>query len=770
VDAEPTTRAQGRARWAVRVRGTVQAVGFRPAVQLLAERLGLAGSVRNDGAGVWIEIEGAPEALTTFCAQLKIDAPPRARIESLEHASIAARGETRFRILPSGELGAGGARAPADLAPCDACLAELDDPNDRRFRHPFINCTDCGPRYSIIRDLPYDRSRTTMDVFLPCPACRREYEDPHSRRFHAEPIACPACGPQLRYLVQGQPPLGGEAALAAAVQKILEGGIVAIKGAGGFLLAVDAQNELQVARLRARKRRPNKPLAVMARDLAWAERLALLDDPARRALIDPARPIVIVPLRPGAPLAPSVAPGLREVGLMLPSTPLHQLLLQDGPAWQVMTSGNRREEPIACDDATALSRLGEIADGFLTHDRAIHTRVDDSVVRVVAGAIQPVRRARGLAPDPIPAEWATTPLLALGGELKSTICLARGGEAFVSQHLGDLGGQAALEFFEETVEKLARLVGARPELVAHDLHPDYRSTRFALDRGLPRIAVQHHHAHVASCLAEHGRFGPAIGVAFDGNGCGPAGEQWGGEFLFADLSGFRRHGHLRPLRLAGGDRAVTEPWRLALSALKDAHLDARRLARIEPARRRAVERLLAADLSSPKTTSAGRWFDAVAALCAVRDEISYEAQAAIELEALAQSGAHEPFPFLLQSAEPFAIDLRPAVRGVLEALDRGVPVGEIAARFYETMAEVVASGCRRVRDATGLELVALSGGCFQSARLTERSCARLRRDGFDVLLHRRVPPNDGGLSLGQAAVAAHQSPNRRSAHVPRHPR
>jgi hydrogenase maturation protein HypF len=500
----------------------------------------------------------------------------------------------------------------------------------------------------------------------------------------------------------------------------------------------------------------------MARDLAELERVAVVDEIAACALKSVARPIVLLRARDDSDVAPSVAPGLRELGLMLPSTPLHHLLLADGPPLVVMTSGNRSDEPLAKDNDEAERSLGDIADALLVHDRPIHTRVDDSVVRIVAGATQPVRRARGLVPEPIALPFAGPRVLAVGGELKSTVCLTRGNEAFLSQHLGDLSHPSTLALFEETVAKLARLYDLAPSAVAHDLHPDYRSTRWALAQPLPRIAVQHHHAHIAACLAEHAHLGPVIGVAFDGTGCGPAGELWGGEFLVADLAGFRRVAHLRALRLAGGEAAIRQPWRLAAAALHDAGepLDPiaavaeRRVAAVAERRVAAVRRLLDAAAFCPPATSAGRWFDAVAALLGVRDEISYEGQAAVELEALAGDVVAAPLPFAITAGDPFAVDLRPAVRAIVRARENGAAAPELAAAFHETLAAVVADVCRRVRAATGLDTVALSGGCFQNARLTTRCLALLGADGFAVLVHRRVPPNDGGLSLGQAAVAA----------------
>jgi hydrogenase maturation protein HypF len=733
----------------VRIRGTVQGVGFRPTVYRVARSLGLGGFVRNDEHGVWVELEGSAPDVARFERTLAAELPLLARIDALETRALTPCGEQDFVVEATRRAGTANTRIPVDVAPCADCLRELFDPRDRRYRYPFINCTACGPRYTIIRRLPYDRERTTMASFALCARCRTEYQDPADRRFHAEPNACPDCGPRLSWNGVGEP-------LAGAIGCLRAGEIVAVRGVGGFLLAVDARNPAAVERLRLRKRRPHKPFALMARDLAEVERIALLDEASRAQLTAPARPIVLLPAR-ASDVAPAVAPGLVELGVMLPSTPLHHLLLADGPPLLVMTSGNHADEPLARDDTEAAARLGDIADVLLTHDRPIHTRADDSVVRVSGGEARFLRRARGAAPEPIRLPFEAGCVLAVGGELKSTVCLTRGDEAYLSQHLGDLSEPSAFALFEETIAKLSSLYELEAGCVAHDLHPDYRSSRWALAQPLPRIAVQHHHAHVASCLAEHGRVGPAIGVAFDGTGCGPAGELWGGEFLLADLRGFRRVGHLGPLPLPGGEIAIRQPWRLAVAARLEAGLP------VAPPEQAQIARLVATPAFSPRATSAGRWFDAIAALLGVRDEVSYEAQAAIELEALA-AGEADALPFDLLHGDPFVIDLRPTVRAIL----RGGPRDELAAAFHETLAEAVLEGCRLARARSDLATVALSGGCFQNARLTRRCRALLEAAGFEVLIHRRVPPNDGGLSLGQAAVAAHRLQEERN--VSRHSR
>jgi hydrogenase maturation protein HypF len=725
-------------------------------VYRLACARSLAGFVRNDAGGVWIEVEGDRDEVERFPDALRRAAPPLSRIESVEVEAVAPRGERGFRVAESAGADARAA-IPADAATCEACLRELFDPGDRRYRYAFVNCTDCGPRYTIVRDGPYDRARTTMARFTLCAACRAEYEDPSSRRFHAEPNACPACGPRLATLPRaGAAPAVGEGALAAAVRALARGGVVAVKGLGGFFLAVDARDDAAVRRLRDRKHRPHKPFALMARDLAEAGRVAGIEEGAAGLLRSRASPIVLLPALPGRGVAPSVAPGLRELGLMLPYTPLHHLLLADGPPLLVMTSGNRSEEPIARDDAEAEARLSGVADLVLTHDREIDARADDSVLRWGRGAARPVRRARGLVPEAIALPDAAPAVLAVGAELKDTVCLAAGGLAWLSPHVGDLSQAATYQFFEEVIAKLSRLLSLTPTAVAHDLHPDYRSTRWALESGLPRLAVQHHHAHVAACLAEHGRSGPALGVAFDGTGCGPAGELWGGEVLRFDLAGFRRLAHLRPLALPGGEAAIRAPWRIAAAALLDAGEPLDLLHRIPPVRREAVRRLLAADVASPRATGAGRWFDAVAALCGLRDEISYEGQAAVELEAAATPGPAEPYPWSSapDGAGADELDLRPAVRAIAADLRAGAGTPAVAARFHETLAQLAAAACRAAREAEGLGCVALSGGCFQNRLLEERVARLLEADGFEVLVHVKVPPSDGGLALGQAAIAS----------------
>ena len=754
-----------RSRVRLRIQGVVQGVGFRPFVYRLATSEQLCGFVRNDAAGVEIEIEGGSESLARFHEQLQRNPPLLARIETIQSTSLCTVGDNSFRIVASHGERRSETDIPADAATCPRCLEELFDPSNRRFLYPFINCTDCGPRFTIIRELPYDRSRTTMAAFTQCSHCRAEYEDPASRRFHAEPNGCALCGPRLTFAGPTNS-VETENALDHAVAALGAGGIVAVKGVGGFHLAVDATNEEAVSRLRKRKHRPDQPFAVMARDVKTAQSIAGVSEPARHELLSLARPIVLIDKRDSA-VAFGVAPRLREIGVMLPYTPLHHLLAASLPLL-VMTSGNVSGEPIVTDNERARQQLTGVADAFLLHDREIYTRADDSVVRIIAGASQPARRSRGLVPRPVSLPLSGPCVLATGAQLKNTICITRGSDAYLSQHLGDLGRVGSLHGFEEAIEKMTRLLEVRPAIVAHDLHPDYVSTRWARQSGLKSMAIQHHHAHVASCMAEHQRTAAIIGVAFDGTGCGPAGEIWGGEFLVADLGNFERVLHLRPLILPGGEAAIREPWRLALAALLDCGEDPALLPSIQSDRRRIVSRMIEKELNCPAATSAGRWFDAVSALCGIAATTTYEAQGAIELESQADDRAAEAYPFEIEDDE---VDLRPVIREIAGSLSQVQPaphavVATIASRFHETMAQVILEGCQRIAQSTGIHTVALSGGCFQNRLLSERANALLAMNGFEVLMHHRVPPNDGGIALGQAAIALCRSGG--EDHVSRH--
>jgi hydrogenase maturation protein HypF len=735
------------ARRILRIRGTVQGVGFRPFVYRLATDLGLRGSVWNDADGVVVDAEGSPDALSALARGIAEGPPPQARIEGFAVVEGAPAGLGPFAILESERGEPSSARVSPDLATCALCLEELDDPADRRYRYPFLNCTNCGPRYSIVRDIPYDRARTTMSAFALCRPCREEYEDPGSRRFHAQPNACPECGPRL--FVQGSP---GSAPLLEALAALRASGIVALKGIGGFHLACDARDRVAVRALRARKRRPDKPFAVMFPDIASIEREARVSPRERAALESPRRPIVILGMREGGSLAAEVAPGLRDLGAFLPYTPLHHLLLRAFSAPLVMTSGNRSEEPIAATNGEALERLSGIADLVLLHDREIHQRADDSVVRIVLGEERVLRRSRGHVPEAIPLGFEAPDILAVGADLKNAFCLLSGGAATLSQHVGDLESYEAQRFFAEARAHLESLLHVRPTLVAHDRHPGYHSTRLALRAGLPAVAVQHHHAHVASCLAENETRERVIGVAWDGTGYGPDGTVWGGEILVADLAGFERVGRIRPVPMPGGDAAVREPWRMALAHLLEAGLPSDR---VQGPGRATVLAMIREGIATVPTSSAGRLFDAVASLAGLRHEATYEGQAACELEAVSDDGDFGAYPLpLSQESGLLELDPRPLIAGIVEDLDLGVPRGIVAARFHLALAEGIAGACESVRARRGLGRVALTGGCFQNELLTRLTDARLREAGFEVLLHRLVPSGDGGIALGQAAVAA----------------
>jgi hydrogenase maturation protein HypF len=751
----------------IRVEGVVQGVGFRPFVHRLASELGLDGFVRNDERGVVIEVEGEGAAVAAFLARLPAEAPPLASVDVVEQEAMPVRGERGFAIVDSTATGAPDALVSPDVAVCADCLRELFDPADRRYRYPFINCTNCGPRFTIVRGVPYDRPLTTMAGFTMCAACEAEYHDPANRRFHAQPNACPDCGPRLHLrgsdpsvLVQptrctnteGSDPFMHEP-LRTATEALRNGAVVAVKGIGGFHLACVAADEAAVARLRARKHREEKPFALMAADLRAAAELVTVGPVEAALLRGRDRPIVIAPRRPGVRVAEAVAPHTRELGVMLPYSPLHHLLLADVGEPLVMTSGNVSDEPIAYRDDEALERLAGIADVFLLHDRPIQTRTDDSVLRVARGRPLPLRRSRGAVPSvlalPVAAE---RDVLACGAELKSTFCVARGRRAWLSHHIGDLKNAETLASFEEGVAHFERLFAVAPVVVAHDLHPDYLSTTYALAReGVEHVAVQHHHAHLAACLAEHGETGPAVGAIFDGAGLGTDGTVWGGEILVGDLHGFERCGHLWPVPLPGGDAAAREPWRMACAWRMAAGGDARPLRGIDPDRWRAVARLAETGVAAPPTTSVGRLFDAVAALCGIRLEVSYEGQAAMELEAACEGSEHGAYP--LESVYG-VLDARETILAVDRDVSRGVGVGVIATRFHHALADATADDCARLAADRGLDLVVLSGGAFQNRRLLERTADGLARVGLRVLVPERLPPNDGGISFGQAAVAA----------------
>ncbi|MEX2289539.1 MAG: carbamoyltransferase HypF [Mycobacteriales bacterium] len=738
------------------VRGTVQGVGFRPFVYRRAVELGLAGWVGNDGQGVVLEVEGPAAALDLLQRALETDPPALAAVEAVDAAVLPPQGGTGFTIVASTPGDATDVRVSADVAPCAACLAELADPADRRFGYPFTNCTDCGPRYTIVRSVPYDRPATTMASFAMCARCQAEYDDPADRRFHAQPNACPVCGPRLTWS-SGGAELDGPAALDAAVACLTGGGIVAVKGIGGYHLACDATDEAAVQALRQRKRRDEKPFAVMVGDLAGAQQLCRLDAVARAALVSSRRPIVLAPRIPAAGLAAAVAPGLPDLGVMLPSSPLHELLLGAARRPLVMTSGNQSDEPVVHRDDEAHDRLGPMTDGLLSHDREIHVRVDDSILRSLPGErVQMVRRARGWVPQPLrlPVE-AARPVLAVGAQLKNTVALARGRSLVLSQHLGDLDEWAAYTAFVAAVEHLVSLSGVLPAVVAHDLHPDYRSTAWAAESGLPLLGVQHHHAHIAACLTEHGVISPVLGIAFDGVGLGTDGTLWGGEFLLADLTGFTRVGHLATVALPGGDAAVREPWRMALAWLHrslGADVAAEHGPRLDE--RWASVLSVVASGRAPETSSAGRLFDAVAALLGLRTCVTYEGQAAVDLEAVARTadpGSVPQYEFDIRDA---TLDPAPMLAALLGDRRRGLPVEVMAAGFHRGLAEGAAALAVAQAAQAGVDTVALSGGVFQNVLLSDLLATRLRSAGLRVLQHEQLSPNDGSISVGQAAVAA----------------
>ncbi|MCP9439726.1 MAG: carbamoyltransferase HypF [Nitrospira sp.] len=768
----------------VTIEGTVQGVGFRPFVYRLARELGLGGWIRNATDGLVIEVEGAPRGIETFLRRLRSEAPPAATVESITHRMVPVQGTTAFAIVASLEEGRRALVIPPDLAVCSDCLREFNDLSDRRFRYPFLTCTQCGPRYSLITDLPYDRRHTTMSRFPLCRACQTEYETMENRRFHAEPIACPACGPQVMlWDHQGREMARGDEARDRAITLLREGAVVAVKGLGGFQLWVDAQSEEAVQRLRARKRRPEKPFALLFPSLEVLRLYCLVSQEEAALLASPQAPIVLLRRSHEGRLAESVAPGCPFLGAMLPTTPLHHWLMGSLDQPVVATSGNRSEEPIVIDEQKALIRLGGIADVFLVHDRPIARPVDDSVVRGCPDRTDPsspvtimiLRRARGYAPSAVRLKGRLAklhgPVLAVGGHLKNTVSLLDAGRVWVSQHLGDLSTLEADHAFRQAVEDLQRLLRVTPTVIACDLHPDYRSSIFArelaVSLSVPLAGVQHHHAHVASCMAEQGLDGEVLGVAWDGAGYGVDGSIWGGEFLLATVKGFTRFAHLRPFRLPGGEAALREPPRTAAAVLWET-MGNRMVAQSLPSwgvpfeERERLVALLQSRTASPKTTSVGRLFDAVASLAGLCQKVSFEGQAAMVVEYAAErhrTVGKEIRAYRMDVAKAdsgeshLVVDWRPMVSELVRDLREGISAERIAARFHGGLADV----CVRVAQAAGLPRVVLTGGCFQNSLLLSMVRQRLEAAGFTVYAHRLVPPNDGGLSLGQAVVAACQA-------------
>ena len=752
LDADHVTRER------MRVTGTVQGVGYRPFVYRTAVALGLSGYVLNDSSGVLIEAEGPAEHVAELTRRLVDEAPPLARVAGVTVERVEVVGVPGFSIAESRDAGAPDSPVSIDTATCPDCLAEVDDPSDRRHGYAFTNCTNCGPRYTIVQGVPYDRPATTMSAFTMCTRCQTEYDDPADRRFHAQPNACPACGPQLRWTLSGERAASAFAgdALDAAVKLIESGGVAAVKGLGGYHLVADATNDAAVVELRRRKARDDKPFAIMVSSLEEAVSLCELGDDAIAALTSIRRPIVLAPRREAAHVSARVAPGLPELGVMLPYTPLHHLLLARARRPLVMTSGNISDEPIAHEDDDAEARLSALVDGLLQHDRPIHIRCDDSVVRAGARRLQVLRRSRGYAPERLRLPFRSeASILAVGAELKSTISIARDEWVVPSHHIGDLEHLATYRSFLQAVEHIPRLYGVVPQLIAHDLHPEYLSTKWSVDQELPSLGVQHHHAHVAACMVEHGRTDPVLAVAYDGLGYGPDGSLWGGELLIADFGSFRRVGHLLPQPMPGGVAAIREPWRMAV-VWAGGHVTSRD--GVDPATVDALMQL-AAHRSTPLTTSAGRLFDAVAALLGCRQRVSYEAQAAIELEALARSAAtaapRYPGSVVVdRRGEMCVLDPRALVAAVLADHDREVDPSVIAAGFHHAFGTATVELASHMAAEHGLDTVALTGGVFQNWLFSEIVASGLRSNGFHVLMHAEVPPNDGGISVGQAAIAA----------------
>jgi hydrogenase maturation protein HypF len=746
----------------IEIRGIVQGVGFRPWIYRLAHEKGIAGSVSNDAGGVTIDAYGTEAALDSFLEGIRSSPPPAAEIRHVAWDPIPSASRNDFVIDESRSGGELAVSIPPDLATCPDCLTEIFQIKNRRYRYPFTNCTNCGPRFTIATAVPYDRPATTMASFRMCAACQREYDDPSDRRFHAQPNACPACGPRLTALSPAGEALDWNDPIRGAARAVQGGMIVAVKGLGGFHLACDATSPTAVQRLRDRKRREAKPLAVMVRSLAEAKDLALVSDAAQRLLTSPERPIVLVPRRPGAPLAPEVAPDNPLVGLMLPYTPLHHLLLADAGRPLVMTSGNLADEPIATGNDEALRRLAEVADAFLVHDRPIASRCDDSVARVVAGRQVVMRRSRGYVPRPIPVERPfERPVLACGPHLKNTFCVGLGSAAYLGPHIGDLENLETLTAFEEAVERMLAFLRVRPEIVAHDLHPGYLSTSYARSRpDVRKIGVQHHHAHVASAMAEHGLSGPVIGVAYDGTGYGTDGTSWGGEILLARPERIERLGTFRPIALPGGDTAIRQVWRIALALLDDA-FEGKPPLELLPVfsglshREISVARhMIERGVNAPRARGIGRYFDAVGALVLDRGVSRYEGDVALAVNGAADASEKRSYPFRVdESLEPAEADLSPAIRALVEDRMAGTAASAMAAKFHNTLARATATLVRLAARRAGNLPVVLTGGCFQNALLTERTHEALL-DEFHVFLHHRVPPGDGGVALGQAFVAA----------------
>jgi hydrogenase maturation protein HypF len=747
-------------RVVIEITGIVQGVGFRPFVYNLARAHSIRGWVRNNERGVFIDAEGDDGNLESFIRDIPSLAPALARIESLEVKYLDPFGYKDFEIKKSEGAQDKFVLISPDVATCDQCVSELFSPQDFRYRYPFINCTLCGPRFTIIKDIPYDRHRTTMAPFPMCPICKKEYEDPGNRRFHAQPNACPVCGPSLKLVDRDGEAVPGDP-IEGTHGLLMQGYIVAVKGLGGFHLSCDARNTSAVSSLRSRKFREDKPFAVMCRDMEEAKKHCEVNKEEEGLLLSRERPIVILKRKGSSGIASAVAPFQDSLGVMLPYTPIHHLLLRGPLKTLVMTSGNVSDEPIAYENEEALRRLNSIADYFLLHNREIHMRCDDSVIRVFDRNPYALRRSRGYVPFPVKLAFPLESILACGGELKNTFCLTRGSYAFMSHHIGDLENLETLRSFEEGIEHFKNLFSIKPTVVAYDLHPDYLSTKYALS--LPhvrKIGVQHHHAHIVSVMAENGIEGDVIGVSLDGTGFGLDGTIWGGEFLISNLTDFERLAHLKKVPMPGSSMAIKEPWRMAMVYLAEAFGERAETLEIDFIRRMdfkkwdIMKKMIDQKLNSPLTSSMGRLFDAVSSLLSIRDKVHYEGQAAVELEMMAERGVEEAYPFHIQQGEkPWVIDSTDIVRGIVHDLVHGVLRPRISGKFHSTIARIILETCKRIRTEEGLSRVALGGGVFQNMLLLSMVFEKLRASGFEVFIHRQVPTNDGGISLGQAVIA-----------------
>jgi hydrogenase maturation protein HypF len=749
----------------IEVSGIVQGVGFRPYVYRLALERKLAGAISNTPSGVTIEVQGPPEQVEDFVIRLPREAPPLAKITGVAIANVPCNGDRDFRIVASQRGEAVRTLISPDVAVCDDCLREMLDPRDRRHLYPFINCTNCGPRFTIVHDIPYDRPHTSMSVFPMCPACRAEYEDPLNRRFHAQPNACWDCGPRLELWGKQGQLLGDSDPISNVVGALKQGLIVAVKGLGGFHLVADATSAQAVTLLRERKRRVEKPFAIMVPDLDAARRFCEVDQLAETALRSVPCPIVLLPRKYPSPIADQVAPFNHNLGVFLPYTPLHHLIFAEGTFQAlVMTSGNLSEEPIAIDNREALERLGSLADLFLVHNRDILLRCDDSVVKVVSGKPRQMRRSRGYVPVPVFVKQELPPIVAVGGELKNTICVTKGKHAFLSQHIGDLENIESYRFFEQAIGHLIKVLEINPQIVAYDLHPDYFSTKWALQSGMQTVGVQHHHAHIASCMAENHLTGRVIGFALDGTGYGTDGNIWGGEVLVTGYDNFERMAHFEYVPMPGGSAAIQEPWRMTVSYL--AHHFGRTflnwqipfVQHLDASKTQLLLQMIEKGVNSPLTSSCGRLFDAVAALIGLRQQINYEAQAAIELEMSMSGSRPEPaYPLdLIRVEGQWVISTRRLFESIVRDLDAAKPASIISQRFHDGLIAVFVRLAHLIRQRTWLDQVCLSGGTFHNSYLLENLIARLRAEGFEVFAQSEVPAGDGGLSLGQALVAAHQ--------------